>query len=320
MAMQHYFTQLQALELSATFSAPPKPSVLARWKAEAPANSLAIGAPWVVSHRKAPPSAKGWVGDATSGEFRDSPAVRTAVAELARICGELSPWAVIFTSPSLFSPSTANREKLRHFFGEVAPAEHFAGAKRVWVPDGLWEPLAAVRFATELGITCALDPLVQIPGMPLDLHFHYETSDLYFRILAIGRNRGLREDDLISIEELSAFYEDAAFIFATMERWKDAKNTLQRLSGEQTEVDPIERMTRRKPGEALAFQRPAGAAAAAGAAVVGAELLGEGEEGDEAFEDDDEVGDDEDGDDEVGEDEGDEDDAEDDDDEDEEEE
>ena len=257
MGMQQYFAQLRALELSATFSAPPKASVVNRWKTEAPANSLAIAAPWVVSHRKAPLGAKGWASDATSGEFRDSPAVRTALAELSQICGQLSPWAVVFTSPALFSPSTFNREKLRQFFAEVAPAELFAGAKRVWVPDGLWEPLSAVRFASELGVTCAIDPLVQIPGMPPDLHLHYETSDLYFRILAIGRNRGLREDDFISLEELSAIYEDADFIFATMERWKDAKNSLQRLSAEAPPVDPIERMTRRTGGAALAFQRPA---------------------------------------------------------------
>jgi uncharacterized protein YecE (DUF72 family) len=262
LGMQRYFGELAALELSATFAAPPKPSVVTRWKAEAPAGGLAIAAPWVATHRKAPPNAKGWVGDAGSGEFRDSPAVRAALESFGAICAELQPWAVVFTSPSLFSPSVANRDKLRHFFGEVAPAERFAGAQRVWVPDGLWESLAAVRFSEELGITCAIDPLVTIPGTPPDLHYHYESTGLYFRILGIGRNRGLREDDYITLEEMSALYEDASFILATMERWKDAKNLQKRLAadGAPTEVDPVARMTRRSPGQALAFQRPAGAA------------------------------------------------------------
>jgi uncharacterized protein YecE (DUF72 family) len=290
LGMQRYFSELPALELSATFSSIPKPSLVARWKAEAPERSLALAAPWVISHRKAPASAKSYAADAGSGEFRDSPAVRSALAEFSKVCGELSPWAVVFTSPSLFSPSTTNRDRLRHFFAEVAPAELFGEAKRVWVPDGLWEPLTAVRFATELGITCAIDPLVQIPGMPPDLHFHYETSDLYFRIHAIGRTRGLREDDLMSVEELSAFYEEAAFILATQERWKDAKNVLKRLSEEKEEEDPIERMNRRAGGAAQAFQRPAGsaAAAAATAAALGTAFSGDDEEGDdEDFDDDD---------------------------------
>jgi len=266
LGMQRYFGELQALELSATFSGPLKPSLITRWKAEAPEGGLALAAPWVATHRKAPPNAKGWAADAGSGEFRDSPAVRAALESFGASCAELKPWAVVFTSPSLFSPSVANREKLRHFFSEVAPAERFAGAERVWVPDGLWESLAAVRFSEELGITCAIDPLVTIPGTPPDLHYHYETTGLYFRILGIGRNRGLREDDYITLEEMSALYEDASFIMATMERWKDAKNLQKRLASDETptEVDPVARMTRRSPGQALAFQRPAGAAGVAG--------------------------------------------------------
>lgn len=293
LGMQRYFGELGALELSATFSSPLKQSLVNRWKAEAPAGSLALAAPWVVTHRKAPPNVRGWTADSASGEFRDSPAVRAALEVFGQLCQELKPWAVVFTSPNLFSPSAANRDKLRHFFAEVAPAERFAGAQRVWVPDGLWESLSAVRFAQELGITCAIDPLVTIPGTPPDLHYHYETSDLYFRILGIGRTRGLREDDLITLEEMSSLYEDASFLFASMERWKDAKSLQKRLGEEEpTEIDPIARMTRRSGGEALAFQRPVGAAAAAAAAAAGIGALDDDEDGDEDLEEED--GDDED--------------------------
>jgi uncharacterized protein YecE (DUF72 family) len=328
LGMQRYFGELGALELSATFSGPLKPSLITRWKADAPEGGLALAAPWVATHRKAPPNAKGWTADAGSGEFRDSPAVRAALETFGAICAELKPFAVVFTSPTLFSPSTSNRDKLRHFFSEVAPAERFAGAQRVWVPDGLWESLAAVRFSEELGITCAIDPLVTIPGTPPDLHYHYDSASLYFRILGIGRNRGLREDDHITLEEMATLYEDSSFIMATMERWKDAKNLKKRLleaasEDEPTEVDPIARLTRRSPGQALAFQRPAGATADAAGALAGdgvdededdgAEL----EDGDEDDADDelDETtdldGDEDDVDDEDGDDDDDEDDADD---------
>jgi uncharacterized protein YecE (DUF72 family) len=310
LGMQRYFGELAALELSAPFAAPPKPSVVTRWKAEAPPGGLAIAAPWVATHRKAPPNAKGWTADAGSGEFRDSPAARAALESFGAICAELKPWAVVFSSPALFSPSMANRDRLRHFFSEVAPAERFGGAQRVWVPDGLWESLAAVRFAAELGITCAIDPLVTIPGTPPDLHYHYESTALYFRILGIGRNRGLREDDYITLEEMSALYEDASFIMATMERWKDAKNLQKRLLSDEapTEVDPIARMTRRSPGQALAFQKPAGAAGVAGGGDGledddDADAVGDGDleqtmdfEAGDDDDDDDDGGDDDDGD------------------------
>jgi uncharacterized protein YecE (DUF72 family) len=266
LGMQRYFGELGALELSATFSGPLKPSLITRWKTDAPEGGLALAAPWVATHRKAPPNAKGWTADAGSGEFRDSPAVRAALESFGAICTELKPFAVVFTAPALFSPSTSNRDKLRRFFSEVAPAELFGGAQRVWIPDGLWESLAAVRFSEELGITCAIDPLVTIPGTPPDLHYHYESTALYFRILGIGRNRGLREDDHITLEEMATLYEDATFIMATMERWKDAKNLKKRLlesEDEPAEADPIARLSRRSPGQALAFQRPAGAAATA---------------------------------------------------------
>jgi uncharacterized protein YecE (DUF72 family) len=285
MGMDRYFAELSALELSSTHAAPPKPSAVARWKAEAPAGSLVLAAPWVATHRKAPLMAKGWATDPAAGEFRDTPIVRAAMHEFAKVCAQLSPWAVIFPSPPLFSPSTGNRDRLRQFFAEVAPAEMFGGAQRVWIPDGLWEPLTAVRFASQLGITCAIDPLVTIPGTPADLHLHYETNDLYFRIHGIGRTRGLREDDLISIEELSAYYENAAFMIATMERWRDAKSIVQRLSEERTEVDPLSAGARRG-GAALAFQRPAGAATGDGATALEGDELEDDELEDDELEDD----------------------------------
>ena len=264
--LPRYFSELSALELSATHAAPLKPSAVTRWKAEAPARSLALTAPGVATHRKAPPNAKGWVADAGAGEFRDTPAVRAALQDFAASCLALSPWAVVFPSPSLFSPSAGNRERLTQFFAEVAPAELFGDAQRVWIPDGLWEPLAAVRFAQQLGVSCAVDPLVTIPGTPADLHLHYDAKNLYFRVHGIGRTRGLREEDLLSLEELSSYYPDASFIFASMERWKDAKNVAQRLREQITAVDPLAG-ARRRPGEELAFQRP-GASMAMGPAGV----------------------------------------------------
>lgn len=297
-----YFAELTVLELSATCAAPLNARARTRWKTEAPAGSLALAAPWIATHKKPPPNARGYAADPGAGELRDSPAVRAALQEFGATCVELSAWAAVFPSPPLLSPSVANRERLTRFFAEVAPAELFGGAQRVWIPDGLWEPLAAVRFAQQLGVTCAVDPLVTIPGAPPDLHLHYEAESLYFRFGGLGRSRGLREEDLLAIEELATYYPDASFVFASMERWKDAKNTAQRLSEEITEVDPMAG-GRRRPGEELAFQRPPKRALAAEVddAAVTQELAteqwdgggldedDEDLEGDEEFEDDEDL-------------------------------
>src|SRR5262249_14021998 len=81
---------------------------------------------------------------------------RAGVAGLRACC-------VASRSPDHLAPSAANRAQLHQFFGELA-TEAAIGCPRVWVPGGLWEPPAAVKLARELGVTCAIDPLVREPG------------------------------------------------------------------------------------------------------------------------------------------------------------
>ena len=227
-----YFQELSYLELSALFPAPLKPASLARWQELAPPGALGLVAPWVLTHRKPPRAERQWPHDATVGDFRDSGPGRAALAALAGAVTALSPALAIFPSPPLFAPSTANRDQLRRFFGEIATREA-VGADRVWIPDGLWEPRAAVGFARELGVTCAIDPLVHDPGQPAEVYEDLEASALYFRISGLGRSGLLRAEALEDLAALLEHYEniELTVAFASPTRWQDARNFKKMLAG-----------------------------------------------------------------------------------------
>jgi uncharacterized protein YecE (DUF72 family) len=230
---ERYFRELSYLELSAWFAGPLKPSSAAKWQAVAPAGSLGLVAPWVLTHRK-PPLPKAprlWPHDASVGDFRDSEPGRAALAELTRAVSQLAASHVVFRSPPLFAASAANRDLLRQFFGEIATSE-VVGAERVWVPDGLWDLRTAVRFASEIDVTCAIDPLIRDPGEPPELFYELELESLYLRISGLGRSGPIRAERLDELLALLEHYEElpATITFDSPERWQDARNFKKLLS------------------------------------------------------------------------------------------
>ena len=80
-AWERYFSKLNYLELSGPFGGPVKDATLKRWR-QASGGRLGLHAPWVLSHRKAPASARagGYDTDAQSGDFRTGPAAQRALA------------------------------------------------------------------------------------------------------------------------------------------------------------------------------------------------------------------------------------------------
>lgn len=228
---ERYFKALSYLESSVLFAGPAKPSAMAKWAESAPAGSLGLVAPFVLTHRK-PPASQGaqWPHDATTGEFRDSPLARSAVGPLADAAKQVTARSIVFKSPELFSASAANRAALQQFFADVVPAETFA-CERVWLPGGLWEVRAAVKFARELGVTLAFDPTVRAPEEPPEIYYDLDAPSLYFRVENAGRAGAMRQE---SIEELAVLIEHYAgttmtVAFASSERWTDARNLVKLL-------------------------------------------------------------------------------------------
>jgi len=227
-----YFGVLTYLELSGLFSAPVKTATMSRWRAAAKPRTLGLIAPWPTTHRKPPSGPRGWTSDAQSGDFRDGPAARETLAALAAAAQRLEAAAVVFLSPADLSTSAATREHLRTFFRDLAPAESFGGAERIWIPGGLWEPEAALAFAEELHVRCAVDPFVTAPDHPLpDLG-----SSIYLRPSGHGRSGSLSADRLDELLGLVEDAEDAFVAFGTHERLRDAVN-FAKLVAETVDAD-----------------------------------------------------------------------------------
>jgi uncharacterized protein YecE (DUF72 family) len=227
---ERYFRELTYVELSALFAGPQKPSTFAKWAEVAPEHTIGLVAPFPITHRKPPVTPKPWPHDATTGDFRDSPLSRTALAELIAAVAQTKATCVVFRSADAFSASAANRDQLRHFFGEIAPEETL-GCERVWVPGGLWDLRTAVKLATELGVTCAFDPLVRDPNDPPEIHYGLEATALYLRIES-ARGGLIRNEKLEDLVALIEHYEElpVTVAFASPERWQDARNLKKLLS------------------------------------------------------------------------------------------
>ena len=235
-----YFRDLSYLELSALFAGPLKPGSLAKWKDFAPAGAIGLVAPFVLTHRTAPKAARTWDHDQTTGDFRDSPLGRAALAQFREAVRVVDAGYAIFQSPPLFAPSQANRDRLTQFFNEVATADA-VGAKRVWVPDGLWEVRSAATLAAQLGVICAFDPLVRAPEAPPEIYYGLELDELYLRITGLGRSgpiRAEKQEDLIALL-MEYAGRPATIAFESPSRWADARNLKKLLEGAELDSPSI---------------------------------------------------------------------------------
>jgi len=231
---ERYFRECGYLELSALFAGPLKPSSLAKWEG-APDRTIGLVVPFPLTHRKPPSGSKLWPTDAASGDFRAGPAARATLDPLREVVVKLRARSVVFRSPESLSPSAANRDALKAFFADVVPRELLGTeTERVWLPGGLWEIRSAAKFAAELGVTLAFDPLVREPGEPAEIFHGLELSALYLRPEGAGRAGTIRQERLEDLVELMEHYEDlsATVAFASPERWNDARNLLKILRGE----------------------------------------------------------------------------------------
>jgi uncharacterized protein YecE (DUF72 family) len=240
MGREQYFRSHRFLELDSTFQELPAAAVLQRWRSEAPAEAGLAAVAWqVITHR---PESGGYAriqppldaaALAQAGGLRDTPVVRDAVARTAEVTRLLQAEVVVFRTAPTFAPSAGNRELLRSFFTEVAPAERFGNAVRVWQPQGLWEPLPAATLAEELGLVYAYDPLANDPQGPSgsELAAALPGSHTYLRITGMGRGaRTLPEHDLEELLEVAGQHEKAWIVLATAERHRDARR-LAKLAG-----------------------------------------------------------------------------------------
>jgi uncharacterized protein YecE (DUF72 family) len=227
---KRFFEVLDYLENEGTRFRLPAARVLQRWRDEAgPRGRLGLVAPQVITDK---PGTRGYArgGEeltakelAQAGAFGATPVVERAVKTLIEACSALPADTVIFRSPPDFAPSAANRDAMRRFFAELAPAERFGDTVRVWEPQGLWEPEVAARLAGELGLVYAWDPLSNDPlATNLEADQLPEASG-YFRITGLGVGKPRFDDySLEPVLELASECERAWIVFAHAHKYPDA--------------------------------------------------------------------------------------------------
>ncbi|WP_428268451.1 DUF72 domain-containing protein [Haliangium sp.] len=244
LSRRRYFERLGYLETTATLLGIPRRAVLRGWREEAAGpGRFGLIAPQIITHR---PGRKGYRRSkvtlspaelAQAGAFRATEVVAQATEALAQAAEVIAASVIVFRSPPDFAPSAANRDAMRRYFDEQAPAARFAGALRVWEPQGLWEPQVAARFAGELGLVLACDPLTNDPiGVDPDFFSNLPGDDAYFRVTGLGQARRRLDDYALEpLLEAAEAYQRAWLVFAHEGKYPDAIRLRRQIEGEPAE-------------------------------------------------------------------------------------
>jgi uncharacterized protein YecE (DUF72 family) len=233
-----YFERLDLLEADVTFIEPPRELALRKWHQDAPPGAGFTMLAWqLITHdastsgyeRLAQPLAKEL--QLQVGGFRATPAVKDAWQRTLAAARTLEAEVVLFQSPPAFSPSQANQDAMRRFFGEIV-GERPPELVLAWEPRGVWEPGQAGKLARELGLVYAVDPLQLEVDPP-------EGTDAYFRLYGLGLHRNkIGEDAMDLIADMLDVYERAWVVFNNVEKYPDAQRFKKLIAGREFVGDP----------------------------------------------------------------------------------
>ncbi len=180
---QRYQRELDLVELQNTFRNLPAAKTARRWREEAPDGfTFSLRAWQTITHRSESPTYRGLdtsaiEGFAEVGHFGNGSVVLEGWRRTRQIAELLGARAVLFESPSDFTPTGDNQLRLRQFFEAIARLE---GCHLVWEPRGLWEPEACRRIAEDLDILLCDDaeqPLQPVSYLKLQ-HASLGSDDL----------------------------------------------------------------------------------------------------------------------------------------------
>ena len=206
-----YFEKLQMLEIATFATSSPSRKVVRGWREKSPSEARfsLLASAGLVGDRSFPV-------DEQAGEL---------TARLVNACQILEAEAVVFKTPAAFSPSLANHDRMRRFFGEIAGAEVFGKTLRVWEAGGLWEPDTIAKIAGELDLCVAIDPIAQDP---LEEYQSFVAEQMargpaYLRIHGMGISRRRFEPyQLDMLAEMLQDLERSWVIFAHPGKYPDA--------------------------------------------------------------------------------------------------
>lgn len=224
MKRSKYFEKLDFLEISAFFTGKPARKAVRAWREKSPETArFSLIASSSLTHEKLclPMDAE----------------AENEIANLADSCAILQAEAIVFRTPAGFTPSSANRERLQRFFTELASAERFGETRRVWDPDGLWEPRGIADLAEAAGILVAIDPLGHDPLEELAEFVARQMArgEAYVRVTGLGHTRPRFESyQLEMLSEMLLETERSWTVFAHPGMYPDALAMSRELSQQQS--------------------------------------------------------------------------------------
>jgi uncharacterized protein YecE (DUF72 family) len=234
-----YFERLDLLELDLTFVEPPRDLALRRWKQDAPAGAGFTMLAWqLITHdadtpgyarlpQPLPAEHRGMVGS-----FRVNDITRTAWMRTLAAARTLGADSILLQTPPAFSPSAANQDAMRRFFGEVVGKVD--DLTLAWEPRGVWAPQQAEKLARELGVTYAMDPLQLEVDPPAG-------AIAYFRLYGMGLQRGrIDEGAMDQVADLLEGYQRSWVVFNNVEKYPDAQRFRKLLAGRAFVADADE--------------------------------------------------------------------------------
>jgi uncharacterized protein YecE (DUF72 family) len=221
MRLSKYFERFDVVEVQESFYDPPTERTLGKWRRAAPEGFAFTMRAWqLITH---PASYSGyqrirrpWDKEARDrfGLFQSTEQTKWAWGIVRRAAEILDAKAIVFHTPSSFTPTRENRENFARFFGSLERGPYHLA----WEPDGMWEDEEIEALCREFGLIAVIDPLVCRPC---------SGEAFYFRIREKTRGRGAHgEDDFFQIHSRAVAGEERVgegfFIWNTRDAVGDA--------------------------------------------------------------------------------------------------
>lgn len=154
-----YQQELSLVELQETFRQLPRAATAERWRKNAPGTfAFSLRAWQLITHPPESPTYRGLpapeLGGESCGFFRWTTPVQRAWTETAETARLLRAVAIVFETPTDFTPTQQNRAYLTAFFEQIERPEN---THLVWDPRGLWDQRTAAPIARDLGLVLCGD-------------------------------------------------------------------------------------------------------------------------------------------------------------------
>lgn len=207
MSRAQVFRGLDFLEESFLLRAgPPSAKSLRKWRRDAP-------------------DAAQFIVVAGDGVFADGAERASAVEALLAAREALDAKAIVFRTPSGFSPSQTHRDRFRALCASEVTADAVGGATRVLWPRGLWDLELGAQLSDDLDLVLCFDPLRNDPleELPALLARAFERGVAYLRLERIGTPRRRYDPyELETLGEIASELDAGWLSFAHSERVRDA--------------------------------------------------------------------------------------------------